>query len=169
MLALALVSYFSFTLAMAGLSKLDDPAYTRASFRTLQIFPSRYIPAIAKIFPIFEIILALFLVSGILPLIFSIINAALFAVFLGIKLYVYLRKLPVECGCFGSNYKAGIDKVTLAVILIQLILAVLLILKSYEIQTIEFSIRVFLFMGFFTLIAILSFKVYQRKQISNIH
>ena len=125
MLPLILSIYFAFTLFVAGVSKFDDLSYFRATLRVIRLLPGHTIHIVSQFIAGFEVIFAIILILGVASIEAAIINLVLFVSFIIFKLFVFLRKLPPECGCFGATYKARIDPVSITVSSIQIGLALI--------------------------------------------
>lgn len=118
--------YFAVTLLVAGFAKLDELSYFRAQLRAMRFLPSRSVEATSILIPSAEVVLAVSLVAGVEPWLVTWVNAGVFFGFLGLKVLIYVRRLPADCGCFGSLVCLHADKVGLTVSGIHALLALVL-------------------------------------------
>lgn len=151
MLALILSIYFAFTLFIAGVSKFNDLPYFRSTLSLNRLLPAQTIPLISKFIAGFEVILAFALILRLAPIETAATNLLMFICFIVYKLFIFIRKMPPECGCFGATYKGKIDKISITVSSIQIGLAfIYLLLVRNEMQvseTVHLAVSI-IFLGF---------------------
>ena len=91
-------------LLVAGILKAHDGSASVASsiaaYRLLPPFP---VAALATFLPYFEIFLGLYLVAGLLTRVAAWVAAVQFLVFAGAVASLVVRRIPADCGCFGSG------------------------------------------------------------------
>jgi putative oxidoreductase len=91
-------------LLAAGILKAHDGsaavASSIAAYRLLPPFP---VAALATFLPYFEIFLGLYLVAGLLTRIAAWVAAVQFVVFAAAVASLVVRRIPADCGCFGSG------------------------------------------------------------------
>lgn len=71
------------------------------SIDSYQLLPEWAVFALARMLPIFELILGLLLIAGVWLRYLSIVAAAILALFFSIMLVSYFRGAGIDCGCFG--------------------------------------------------------------------
>ena len=71
------------------------------SIDSYQLLPEWAVFALARLLPIFELILGLLLIAGVWLRYLSIVAAAILALFFSIMLVSYFRGAGIDCGCFG--------------------------------------------------------------------
>jgi len=91
-------------LVFAGVLKAHDgPSATALSIAAYRILPSLPVKLLGVALPYFEILLGGYLVIGLFTRIAGWIAAAQFALFAAAVASLVIRKLPADCGCFGSS------------------------------------------------------------------
>lgn len=114
-IALFLEFYFAAMLSISGLAKTDQPERFALTLYRHGILPRRTVPAISRLLPWAELVLAVWLVSGV-AVVGAIIGAlGLFAVFGTVELILVLTNRATECGCFGVAYPQRVDRASVAV------------------------------------------------------
>lgn len=108
-LTLALEFYFVAVLGVSGLVKIDDPGYVATVFRQQRLLPTWSISAASRLFPWFEVLVALFLLSGIFPITGAFVLTSLFLFFLLVKCVLLALGRTEDCGCYGRGREQKID------------------------------------------------------------
>ena len=96
----------------SGIQKISDPRGFGIAIENYRIFPFFIINFLAITIPWLELITGMFLLFGILlKESSSIINVLLF-LFIILLVSALIRKLDIDCGCFGTfdNQKVGLKK-----------------------------------------------------------
>lgn len=127
LLTVTLELYFAATLGVAGLSKVDTSSSFAMTLRQQRILPSWSIGFVSRILPWGEILLAVLLLVGIKETITVIAVTLLFAVFLGIKVFLFITKSEADCGCTAHSQPQKVDGVSVAVSVLLLFFAILLL------------------------------------------
>jgi uncharacterized membrane protein YphA (DoxX/SURF4 family) len=91
-------------LVVAGVLKAHDgPSATALSIAAYRILPSVPVKLLGVALPYFEILLGGYLVLGLFTRIAGWVAAGQFAIFAAAVASLVIRKLPADCGCFGSS------------------------------------------------------------------
>jgi uncharacterized membrane protein YphA (DoxX/SURF4 family) len=91
-------------LIVAGVLKAHDgPAATATSIAGYRILPPAIVAPLGVALPYVEIALGGYLVAGLLVRIAASIAAVQFLVFAGAVASLVVRRIPADCGCFGST------------------------------------------------------------------
>ncbi len=91
-------------LLTAGILKAHDgPTVTAASIAAYRILAPNVVAPLGVALPYAEIILAAYLLAGLFTRAAAIVAAVQFAVFAGAVASLVVRRLPADCGCFGSG------------------------------------------------------------------
>jgi hypothetical protein len=100
-------------LLMAGSVKIASRALLTRDISAYRLVPERWSKPIGMTLPIIEVGLGVLLVLGELVTITALACAVLFGVFLAATASAFIRRLNVQCGCFGLLYrqKLGIEVV----------------------------------------------------------
>jgi uncharacterized membrane protein YphA (DoxX/SURF4 family) len=72
-----------------------------------QLLPEQSVNLVAHTLPPFELVLGLWLLSGIALRISSLITTLLLGGFFSVMVHSYLGGLEINCGCFGPGEKLG--------------------------------------------------------------
>lgn len=96
-------------LIVAGALKVGHAADLAAAIAGFRLLPPGIVAPMALVLPIFEIVLGLYLVVGLLARITAIAAAVQFVVYAGAIASAILRGIPANCGCFGPNDAAKAD------------------------------------------------------------
>ncbi len=92
------------TLAAAGIFKAHDgPAATVASVAAYRILPPSLTAPIGIVLPYAELLLAAYLLAGFYARAAAYVASAQLAVFAVAVASLVIRKIPADCGCFGST------------------------------------------------------------------
>lgn len=91
------------TLLAAGSLKIGNPHDAAASVRVYELLPVSLANTLGYSLPWIEIGLALFLIFGIWVRQVAITSGALMAIFIVAIGQAWIRKLPINCGCFGNG------------------------------------------------------------------
>ncbi|ROR91707.1 MauE/DoxX family redox-associated membrane protein [Nocardioides aurantiacus] len=87
----------------AGWLKVGDPAASTTAVRAYQLLPPDVADAVGRVLPAVEIGVGLLLVLGLLSRIAAVVSALLLAAFVVGIVSVWLRGIPIDCGCFGGG------------------------------------------------------------------
>jgi len=90
-------------LAAGILKALDGSAAVASSIAAYRLLPGPAVAALAVFLPYFEIFLGLYLIAGLLTRIAASVAAVQFVVFAGAVGSLVVRRIPADCGCFGSG------------------------------------------------------------------
>lgn len=84
--------------------KLRDPwALFAISIDSYQILPLWAVEIVARSLPWFELLLGVWLISGLWRGISATVTSALLLVFFGMMIRAMIRGLQIDCGCFGPG------------------------------------------------------------------
>lgn len=122
-LRLLIELYLAAMLGVSGLAKLDRPDAFAATLRRHRILPGWSIPAVSRLVPWLEVVVALLLLTGVCEGAVTAVASLLFLSFLLMEAILVATKRATECGCFGLAYPQKVDKASLVVSLILLGLA----------------------------------------------
>lgn len=89
--------------AIAGFSKVTDPAATVRAVRAYQILPESAVHLVGYALPFVELGLAVLLVLGIGTRACAVASALLLLLFMAAVASAGLRGLAIDCGCFGGG------------------------------------------------------------------
>ena len=89
--------------AVAGASKLPDPAASVRAVRAYRLLPEAAVNGVAYGLPMLELALAVLLLVGLVTRLAALLSAALLVVFLTGIASVAVRGLSIDCGCFGGG------------------------------------------------------------------
>lgn len=105
-----LTLYFAFSLGVSGLAKIDRPLVERNGISLrMRLIGLFFSPITGRVLGAFEVVLAFLLALGIRTELVTIVNAALFGLFLLFKLFLMLTRQGSRCGCFGAHELSAID------------------------------------------------------------
>jgi uncharacterized membrane protein YphA (DoxX/SURF4 family) len=91
-------------LLVAGVLKaLDGPASVASSIAAYRILPAAIVAPLGVALPYFEIFLGLYLVAGLMTRPAAVVASAQFAIFAVAVGSLVVRRIPADCGCFGSG------------------------------------------------------------------
>lgn len=88
---------------VAALLKMPDPASSVRAVRAYQLLPEAVVPAIGYGLPIFELLLGLMLVLGLLVRLGGVLSGLLLVAFIIGIASAWSRGLLIDCGCFGGG------------------------------------------------------------------
>lgn len=93
---------------VAGALKFPDPAASVRAVRAYDLLPESIVPFIGHALPVFEVLVGVCLVAGLLTRAMAVASALLFVAFIiGISA-AWARGLQIDCGCFGGGgFEAG--------------------------------------------------------------
>ena len=91
------------TFIYAGASKIGDPLAFADSIATFEVLPAQLINLVAIALPPFEVMVGGFLVIGIFKEHAALSLLILTGLFMILLLQAIVRRLEVDCGCFGSG------------------------------------------------------------------
>jgi uncharacterized membrane protein YphA (DoxX/SURF4 family) len=88
----------------AGMAKLREPwPQFAVSINSFQLVPVTWLEPLARGVPWAELLLGLWVLSGILLRWSAAVTAAVLAFFFAVLIRSYTMGLQVDCGCFGSG------------------------------------------------------------------
>ena len=96
-------------LAMAGIliaaaiPKLSDIPQSIIAVRAYRILPEALVPFVGTVLPIFELVLATFLLLGLFTRIAAIAWLAMMAAFMFGVIWAWANGYSIDCGCFGGG------------------------------------------------------------------
>ena len=76
-----------------------------------QMLAPAHVSLVAHVLPPLELLVGLWLLSGIFPRASSVVTAILIAAFFSLTIRTYARGLEISCGCFGPGGKLGIGTI----------------------------------------------------------
>ncbi len=102
--------YFALLLGVSGLAKIDRPLVERDGISLRMRLVGLFFSSITgRVLGAFEIVLAFLLALGIRTELVTVVNAALFGLFLLFKLFLMFTRQGSRCGCFGTHELIAID------------------------------------------------------------
>lgn len=113
MLYLTLNLYFAALLSVSALSKLDNLAGFLDTLHRQGILPETTRPFFSKAIPFIQLLVALLLVLGVLPLFATLVVLALCVCFLAIESFLLWTGRSDNCGCFGVAYRIRVDSASI--------------------------------------------------------
>ena len=87
----------------AGWLKVGDPEASTTAVRAYQLLPLDVADAVGRVLPALEIGVGLLLVLGLLARWAAVVSALLLAGFVIGIVSVWVRGIPIDCGCFGGG------------------------------------------------------------------
>lgn len=105
----AIEIYLAITLGVSGLAKAEYPDQFEATLRRHGILPKRTLRAASRLIPIFEIVVAALLVTGIAPRPSASVALVLFLSFLLTEIVLLATRQSNECGCYGVAFPRKVD------------------------------------------------------------
>lgn len=97
--------YFAAILGISGLAKAADPSSFAITLRRQRILPIRSIATASNVFPWVEVVVAVALLLGVVPVLTAALTLALFVGFLIVDVILLITKRVTDCGCYGSARK----------------------------------------------------------------
>ncbi len=91
-------------LVLAGLIKLGNPQALMLSIQGYELAPAFLIPFLAYALPWSELVIGLLLLYGAWSREAATLATALFALFTFAVISVLVRKISLDCGCFGGMF-----------------------------------------------------------------
>gem|GEM_PF-717211 len=104
--AYVLALYFAAVLGISGLSKVAERGRFRQALDQQGFWPFWTRPYVSVIIPCAEVVVAFFLLTGWSQLLVGGALLALFAAFLGLKVFLFATKSEADCGCSLSAKQA---------------------------------------------------------------
>jgi uncharacterized membrane protein YphA (DoxX/SURF4 family) len=92
---------------VAGTAKVLNPESFAASIRGYRLVPEIAIAPLAHILPLIELMLGLFVLFNLFPKISLFSISVLLVTFQAALLSVIIRKLDIDCGCFGKLFEGS--------------------------------------------------------------
>jgi hypothetical protein len=158
--------YFAFFLGIAGLAKIDRPLVEQNGIslrmRLMRLFFS---PTAGRVLGVSEVGLAFLLALGIRTGLVTIVNAALFGLFLLFKLFLMLTRQGKRCGCFGAYELNAIDPPS--VITSALILGLAIVLAILARWPVANALNWIVAITFLTTFGWIGFKTLRRRWLEN--
>lgn len=91
-------------LMFAGIAKAHDgPALTATALAGYRILPAPFVAPLAIALPYVEILLGAYLAAGLFARLCALVASAQFVIFAGAVASLVIRRIPADCGCFGSS------------------------------------------------------------------
>ncbi len=87
----------------AGWLKVGDPEASTTAVRAYQLLPLDVADAVGRVLPALEIGVGLLLVLGLLARWAAVVSVLLLAAFVIGIVSVWVRGIPIDCGCFGGG------------------------------------------------------------------
>ena len=87
----------------AGWLKLPDPEASVTAVRAYQLLPPGAADALGRVLPTVEIVIGVLLVVGLFSRVAAIASAILLTAFIVGIVSVWVRGIPIDCGCFGDG------------------------------------------------------------------
>jgi len=88
---------------VAGVLKLPDPDESVRAVRAYRLLPESVVPLVGYGLPVFEVLLALSLVAGVVTRASAVASAVLLVLFVVGVASAAARGLSIDCGCFGGG------------------------------------------------------------------
>lgn len=108
-LVLGLDLYFASILLVSGLAKVDSLERFEVALRRQRLIPPLLVPAVSRIMPWLEAVVAGVLISGIMPVATAIVVLGFFSTFLVYEGTLVITKRTHECGCYGAAFSRNVD------------------------------------------------------------
>lgn len=147
-LLLGIDLYLAAVLGVSGLAKVEHPQAFAATLRRHRVLPAESIPAVSRAIPWLEIGLATALVGGAFPIATTALAFALFVSFLLIEIVLVVTRRATDCGCYGVAYPQKVDRASLGVSGILIVLAAVGLWAASRIGPLGLEWRVPGIMGF---------------------
>lgn len=151
-------------LTVAGLSKFSNPSPVHSTLRTLGLASFSRRQFVQKALSLYEILLAGWLLSGLLPQAVAVVTVLTFLAFLGVKIYLAVRQPEADCGCFGQKHKTPVDAVSLTVSAIWVVLALVNVWLSAH-DSVSPVLRLIVFMGYSAYVAVCLINLFQQTRL----
>lgn len=90
-------------LGWAGLVKIVDPLVALQAVAAYELLPDVLVPIVGYGLPLLEIVLALFLLAGLLTRQIAIAVIVVMVLFIAAVASAWARGLTIDCGCFGGG------------------------------------------------------------------
>jgi uncharacterized membrane protein YphA (DoxX/SURF4 family) len=95
---------------VAGLVKLTNPAALRRDISSYKLLPTPVAQTIGVLLPPFEAILGIALIVGVVTALTAFTVAVLCMIFLIASASAMIRRLNINCGCFGMLYREPVGR-----------------------------------------------------------
>jgi peroxiredoxin len=138
-----LALYFAAVLGISGLSKVAERGRFRQALDQQGFWPFWTRPYVSIIIPCAEVVCAFLLLTGWSQLLVSGAVVALFAAFLGLKVFLYVTKSEADCGCSTSAKKTEPVDLTSVLVSSVLVLGAIihLLLAAYVVSPLPWPLR----------------------------
>jgi len=153
-MTVALEFYLALILGVSGVAKANNSTSFAIELREQGLLHHKLVPVVSKVFPYFEIILAIMLATAITPLITAVLLVSVMVCFLCVKLYLYNLNYNNDCGCFGGIYKQSINIESIITSAILLTIALIHLWLVTWVSLIEWRWRVIISLLIFTFMII---------------
>ncbi len=90
-------------LGWAGLVKITEPLVALQAVSAYELLPPALVPIVGYGLPLLEIVLAGFLLAGLLTRQVAIVVIVVMALFIAAVASAWARGLTIDCGCFGGG------------------------------------------------------------------
>jgi len=98
----------------AGLLKIGEPTQFASDIANYRLLPEAVIPWLATFMPVFEVVVALALLTGSYVRAGALLSAAMLALFAGAMAQAKLRGIDLDCGCFGADNHTQVSWIKVA-------------------------------------------------------
>ena len=117
-------------LVVAGALKVGHFDELAASIAGFRILPQQAIAPLAVLLPFLEIGVGLYLLAGLFTRAAAALSSLLFAIYAAAIVSALLRRLPVNCGCFGPADRAQADWPHAAMDVVLALICVFVVLRA---------------------------------------
>ena len=122
-LRIGLDFYFAALLGVSGLAKAEHPSQFGSTLRRHRVLPALTIPILSYIVPWAEILLAIMLALGTVPILTAGAVLVLFSGFLIVQAALLMKRSTGDCGCYGAAFTQRVEGTSVATSFILLCLA----------------------------------------------
>lgn len=120
--------YLAAVLGVSGLAKLARPDHFAETLRIHEVLPWQIIEPFSRLFPMFEIFVSGWLLSGVSSTLAGLLALTQFAAFAFLESYLVVTHRATDCGCFGVAFRTKVDVISILVSAVQSGLAAVVIL-----------------------------------------
>jgi putative oxidoreductase len=110
LLRIALAAVF----VWAALPKLVDPGEFASAIQNYRVVPESYVGVLAVLVPVFELVVALALLTPTFQHGAALLAALMLAAFAIAMAQARARGIDLRCGCFGATFEAKVSWLTVA-------------------------------------------------------
>lgn len=154
-LCILLGCYFTAVLGVAGIAKLDSPAFFASRLSSRYKLPQRSSLWISRIFPWGEVIVALLLLTPVntYRMFITLTVSALFLAFAILHIILHYGYQIDDCSCYGKSLRKRGVTTNITSSIIQWLLSMILLLTTIEYKSVApfyYSISLAFFIGLFS-------------------